>query len=172
MPDPATDLDADRPDFTRGRQWHAQQAAARREWTELRDLAVTVPCRCCGMPAGASCVSRLPGEKPALLKRVPGARVPDQRREEGTAMTYQPYPPHETARADQHYALVGEELDLLIETFRQISDGLDRARRLDLVAARLTDPRHGDGNQLSHADHVSTLANMLTVAIDRLAAKP
>lgn len=84
-------------------------------------------------------------------------------------MSHQPYEPHETASADQHYAAVEEELDQLIDTYRQVSDGWERIRCLDRVATRLANPSHADGTQLAHIDHVCTLANMLTVAIDRLA---
>lgn len=87
-------------------------------------------------------------------------------------MPSRPYPAHETARADQHYAQVGEELDRLIETYRRISDGAERARCLDVVQSRLSDPKYaGATKQLSHADHVDTLANLLTVALDRLAQR-
>ena len=73
MSDPV-DLD-DQLDFARGPGWHAQQASARAEWQAMRDLAVTVACptppKGCGMPIGAACVSRLPGEKPTLLVKFP-----------------------------------------------------------------------------------------------------
>lgn len=81
MPEPV-ELDDTRGDYARGRQWHAQQANARREWQQLRDLAVTVACRACGMPLGAACVSRLPGEKPTVLQRFPAhaSRISDARK--------------------------------------------------------------------------------------------
>lgn len=82
---------------------------------------------------------------------------------------YQPYPPHETARADQLYAEVAHELDMLIDAYRCMSDGLERARVLDLLSSTLANPSKGDGEQISHSVHVGTLANVLTVAIDRLA---
>jgi len=82
---------------------------------------------------------------------------------------HQPYPPHETARADQLYAEIAHELDMLIEAYRCMSDGTERARSLDLLASTLANPRKGNGEQISHSAHVSTLANVLTVAIDRLA---
>lgn len=82
-------------------------------------------------------------------------------------MSYRPYPPHETARADQHYAPVGEGLDRLIDSCRQLAaDGAERARRLDLIGSHL-----GNGAPLSPAEHIGTLANLLTVAIDRLATQ-
>ena len=59
---------------SRPRNWADVQAAARREWQRLRDIAVTVPCPTkplgCGMPVGAACVNRA-GAKPAVLKRAP-----------------------------------------------------------------------------------------------------
>lgn len=79
MPEPQ---DLDRPDYVRGQQWHAMQARARKESQELRDLAVTVGCRHCGMPKGAACVARLPGEKPTVLQRFPAhaSRISDARK--------------------------------------------------------------------------------------------
>lgn len=74
MPRPV-DLDDDRQDYSRGQQWHARQANARKESAELKKLAETVPCpmppKGCGMPAGRECVSRFPGEKPQPLKHLP-----------------------------------------------------------------------------------------------------
>ena len=80
MSDPQN-LDEPR-DYARGRQWHAQQAAARKEWQQMRDLAVTVACRACRMPPGAACVSRLRGETPRPLKRFPAhaIRISDARK--------------------------------------------------------------------------------------------
>lgn len=67
-------LHGDRPDYARGRQWHAIQANARKEWQAMRDLAVTVNCppppHGCGMPIGAACVNR-GSSPPTLLKRFP-----------------------------------------------------------------------------------------------------
>lgn len=69
------DLDDDRQDYARGQQWHARQANARKESAELKNLAETVACppppKGCGMPIGAECVSRLPGEPPKPLRRMP-----------------------------------------------------------------------------------------------------
>lgn len=74
MPRPV-DLDDDRQDYSRGQQWHARQANARKESAELKKLAETVPCpmppKGCGMTAGRECVSRFPGEKPQPLKHLP-----------------------------------------------------------------------------------------------------
>lgn len=69
-------------EFARGRQWHAMQANARKEWQAMRDLAVTIGCRECGMPPGAACVSRLRGEQPRPLKRFPAhaTRINDARK--------------------------------------------------------------------------------------------
>lgn len=82
MPEQPVDLDGERQDYRRGPAWHAQQANARKEWQQLRDLAVTVPCRDCGMPKGAACVTRRPGEKPEILQRFPAhaSRISDARK--------------------------------------------------------------------------------------------
>lgn len=87
-------------------------------------------------------------------------------------MSYLPYPPHETHRADQHYAPVEHSLDQLITTNRQLAaDGAERARRLDLIGAHLGNPTPDGGRPLSTAEHIGTLANLLTVAINRLATQ-
>lgn len=65
--------DGDPVDYARGPQWHAQQARARAEWQQMRDLAITVPCppkpHGCGVPVGVACVNR--DGKPGLLKKFP-----------------------------------------------------------------------------------------------------
>ncbi|MCV7230698.1 zinc finger domain-containing protein [Mycolicibacterium komossense] len=83
-------------DYARGQQWHARQAHARSEWQRMRDQAVTVPCPIpplgCGMPAGAACVTRTPGEPPKLLTRFPAhsartalaKKLADQQRKEAS----------------------------------------------------------------------------------------
>lgn len=74
MPKPV-DLDDDRQDYSRGQQWHARQANARRESAALKELAETVACppppKGCGMPKGAPCVARFTGEEPHPLNRMP-----------------------------------------------------------------------------------------------------
>lgn len=74
MPRPV-DLDDDRQDYSRGQQWHARQANARKESAELKALAETVACppppKGCGMPKGAPCVARFTGEEPHPLNRMP-----------------------------------------------------------------------------------------------------
>lgn len=74
MPRPV-DLDDDRQDYSRGQQWHARQANARKESAELKKLAETVACppppKGCGMPKGAACVARFPGEPPQPLNHMP-----------------------------------------------------------------------------------------------------
>jgi len=74
MPEPV-DLDNDRQDYSRGQQWHARQANARKESAVLKALAETVACppppKGCGMPPGAQCVVRFTGEPPKPLNRMP-----------------------------------------------------------------------------------------------------
>lgn len=78
--------DDDQPDYRRGPDWHRQQATARREWDQLRELSIEVPCPRppigCGMPIGAACVNRDGGQKPTLLKKFPAhpRRIANARR--------------------------------------------------------------------------------------------
>lgn len=81
MPEPV-DLD-DSPEWSRGRQWHARQANARREWQQLRDLALTVLCRDCRVAGGEPCVIRdRAGTAIAELTRFPAhtSRINDARK--------------------------------------------------------------------------------------------
>ncbi|MCV7424370.1 hypothetical protein H7K45_27875 [Mycobacterium yunnanensis] len=79
------------------------------------------------------------------------------------------YPPNEIARGDQHYASVGEGLDSLIDAFN-CSEDHTQLERLDAMGAWLANPDRGDGVTLTTLEHAGTLANLLVVAIARLAA--
>lgn len=72
-----------------------------------------------------------------------------------------------TAAFDQHFARVGAELDQLAVAYGSTSD-LDPTRRRRELLRLLMNPSKGDGTALTHLEHVGTLANLLTVAVDRL----
>ena len=52
------DLDDEKLDYSRGQQWHARQANARKQWQQMRELALTVYCRDCRVAGGEPCVIR------------------------------------------------------------------------------------------------------------------
>lgn len=99
--------------------------------------------------------------------------MPSRTLERRKPVSYLPYPPHETHRAEQHYASVAEGLDRLIDGCRQLAaDGAERARRLDLIGSHLGNAAASNGGQpITAAEHIGTLANLLAVAVDRLAAQ-
>lgn len=82
------------------------------------------------------------------------------------------YPPDEIANADQHFAQVAHDLDQIVDGYRsQIADsGIDRTMALDAALGMLCEPTNLDGSDVSPDVHIGTLANLLAVAIDRLAA--
>lgn len=78
-------------------------------------------------------------------------------------------PPSEIARGDQHYANVAAHLDGLVYAFARGTD--DRLERLDFAVRMFCDPTKSDGTAICPHVHTSTLANLLAVAIDRLAVR-
>jgi hypothetical protein len=79
------------------------------------------------------------------------------------------YPPEEIHRGDQHYAEVESGLDRYVDAYRTRYEGVGRIEALDDLASLLGCPHLADGTDIGREGHVGTLANLLTVAIDRLA---
>lgn len=80
--------------------------------------------------------------------------------------------PGEIARADQHFAEVAHDLDQIVAQYRLVvaDCAVDRTITLDVALEMLSEPKNRDGSAVSHDVHVGTLANLLAVAIDRLAS--
>lgn len=74
--------------------------------------------------------------------------------------------PSQVARADQQIAHLNTQLDQLIELYRT-SNGNDLIARATLLLAALTHPLGADA-VTDTKRHVRMLANLLTVAINRL----
>lgn len=79
------------------------------------------------------------------------------------------YPPSEIAAADQHYAEVERDLSALIESYQRNLMAEPRMEALDYIVHSLACPHMEDGTKIPPHQHAGTLANMLAVAIDRLA---
>lgn len=79
------------------------------------------------------------------------------------------YPPAEIARGDQHYAQVEHDLDQLVAAYRSKPGDQNRVEALDFVTNLLACPHTDDGTALTPHEHAGTLANMLAIAVDRLA---
>lgn len=75
------------------------------------------------------------------------------------------------ARADQHYAQVRDNLDALISTYREAAKlgGLDPMADIVSASALLAEPTLNDGTSLPPECHAQFLADLLAVAVDRLA---
>lgn len=72
------------------------------------------------------------------------------------------YPPDEIHRADQHYAEVENGLDQFIAAYRTRRAEAGRVQALDLLAEVFAD---------DDPENMANLANLLAVAIDRLASR-
>ncbi|KWX66824.1 hypothetical protein [Mycobacterium sp. NAZ190054] len=75
------------------------------------------------------------------------------------------------AQADQHYAQVRDNLDTLVQLYRAGSQSAGMDPMVDLVTASglLADPKLNDGTVMPPDVHVAFLADLLAVAIDRMA---
>lgn len=82
------------------------------------------------------------------------------------------YQPHEIARIDQHIARSAEALDQLVASYRSKREAASRIEVLDFAIHSLACPHMDDGTQTCPVAHIFTLANMLAIAIDRLAQVP
>lgn len=81
------------------------------------------------------------------------------------------YPANDIAQADQHYAQVRDNLEALVCGYRETAR-LGRCDPMaDLVAAStlLADPTLKDGTVMPTGCHAAFLADLLAVAIDRMA---
>ncbi|MDN4521382.1 hypothetical protein QYF68_26690 [Mycolicibacterium austroafricanum] len=75
------------------------------------------------------------------------------------------------AQADQHYAQVRDNLDTLVALYRVGSERAGMDPMVDLVTASglLADPKLDDGTTMPPGVHAKFLADLLAVAIDRMA---
>lgn len=81
------------------------------------------------------------------------------------------YNPADVAAADQHWAMVDADLDHFIDSWRRGLTDKQRVQELDWLVATLSCPHLDDGTETPPRDHVSTLATLLALAIDRLARR-
>jgi hypothetical protein len=81
--------------------------------------------------------------------------------------------PTDIADADQHFAQVAHDLSQIVAAYRAAATSreIDHTSALDALLGMLSEPKNVDGSDVSHDVHAGTLANLLTVAIDRLAAR-
>lgn len=81
------------------------------------------------------------------------------------------YPANDIAQADQHYAQVRDNLDALVRSYREAAHrgGCDPMAELVAASTLLADPTLKDGTVMPNKCHAEFLADLLAVAIDRMA---
>lgn len=80
------------------------------------------------------------------------------------------YEPQQLARADQHWAGVRAHLNDLVECHAEGATDIGNPESLDMMVDVFCCPHMENGQDVGRERHASTLAMLLTCAIDQLAA--